>query len=233
MDKKKILISAITIGATGALLAGATFAFFSDTSTSNNNVFRSGTLDLQVKDDDEGFQNNVTQSFVTPANWAPGETYVNFVCFKNTGNIDIEQILFSLSSPNADNTGVDLDEYVYVSAIELGTSDIGNCSTAGDVGTEGLTPFLTLFNDRFDTNTSGEATLAELLLQIDGTNTVDDDLIDGTEPTPNSMGVLEPNEKIKFRIEWTFDSAAQSDVAGESIRVDMTFTGTQTEGQAP
>jgi predicted ribosomally synthesized peptide with SipW-like signal peptide len=56
MDKKKIISSLITIGAAGALLVGATFAFFSDNETSTGNTFTAGTLDLKVDSECHYFQ---------------------------------------------------------------------------------------------------------------------------------------------------------------------------------
>ncbi len=44
----KILLSGAMIAAAAAVVIGATFAFFSDTETSNNNVFVAGSVDLQV-----------------------------------------------------------------------------------------------------------------------------------------------------------------------------------------
>src|SRR3989344_761650 len=44
----RILLSVASIAAAAALLIGATFAFFSDNETSQNNVFTAGSLDLKV-----------------------------------------------------------------------------------------------------------------------------------------------------------------------------------------
>lgn len=44
----KILLSGATIVAAAALIIGATYAFFSDTETSENNVFVAGALDLKI-----------------------------------------------------------------------------------------------------------------------------------------------------------------------------------------
>src|SRR3989344_3029263 len=54
----RILLAAASILAALALIVGATFAFFSDTETSNNNVFGAGTLDLVLCDDDENVDPN-------------------------------------------------------------------------------------------------------------------------------------------------------------------------------
>lgn len=212
----RILLSGASILAATALGIGATFAYFSDTSSSNDNIFRSGNFDLQVRDNDQGFGESVTASFVSPTNWAPGEKFTDYVCFKNNGTTDIQQILFNLSSPNAGNGAVTLDDWVYVSKIELGPTTAGDCA---GVGTEVLTDFTTLFNSRFGTN----ASLSSLLTQIDGTNTVQDDLLD------DAANKLAPGAIAKLRVEWTFNPAATSAEEGQSVEVDLGFNATQNE----
>jgi predicted ribosomally synthesized peptide with SipW-like signal peptide len=44
----RIVLSMVTILAAGALIVGATYAFFSDTETSTGNVFAAGELDLKI-----------------------------------------------------------------------------------------------------------------------------------------------------------------------------------------
>lgn len=56
---KKILISLAVIGAAGAIVAGATGAFFSDTETSTGNTFTAGAIDLGI--DNESYLNGVFQ----------------------------------------------------------------------------------------------------------------------------------------------------------------------------
>ncbi len=61
---KKILLSLfLVVGALGALTAGATGAFFSDTETSIGNVFAAGELDLKI--DNESYYNGVLNSSTT------------------------------------------------------------------------------------------------------------------------------------------------------------------------
>ena len=49
---KKILLSLVTIGVVGAIAAGATSAYFSDTETSTGNTFTAGALDLELGQSD-------------------------------------------------------------------------------------------------------------------------------------------------------------------------------------
>ena len=48
MFNSRILLSAASIAAAGALIIGATFAFFSDTETSSGNILTAGTIDITV-----------------------------------------------------------------------------------------------------------------------------------------------------------------------------------------
>src|SRR3972149_5665923 len=137
MINRRIVTSALSIGTAGALLVGATFAFFSDTSSSNDNIFSSGNFDLQVADNNESFGESVNASFVSPPNWAPGEKFVDFICFKNNGSTDIQQVLFNLTSPNAGLGGVTLDDWVYVETIELGPVTAPECVVAAGGGVQG------------------------------------------------------------------------------------------------
>ncbi len=214
----RIAISLASIAAAGALVVGGTFAFFSDSSSSNGNLFRSGVLDLNVADNSEGFGDNVSASFVTPENWAPGQTHIDFICFKNNGSVDIEQVLFALTSTNASDPGITLDDFVYVSNIELGPVEADACGSAGIFGDDGLLDFKTLFDSRFGVN----APLSSLLTQIDGTDQVQDDLLDGP-------ALLIPADIMKLRVEWTFDTLATSSEAGETVNLNIAFNATQNE----
>lgn len=57
---KKILVSLSIIGIVAAIAIGGTIAYFSDVETSTGNTFTAGTLDLKVKDNDEGYKDGVT-----------------------------------------------------------------------------------------------------------------------------------------------------------------------------
>src|SRR3990170_7694379 len=95
---RKIVTSALSIGTAGALLVGATFAFFSDSVTSNGNTFSTGVMELKIMDNNEGFSDAVTASTVA-SNMTPGGSVTeSFICFKNTGDYPIEEILLNMSA---------------------------------------------------------------------------------------------------------------------------------------
>lgn len=88
MINSRILLSAASIAAAASLMAGATFALFSDSGTSNTNVFASGTLDLKLTDSNETALDNVTASF-GGTNLAPGAcTGSQTLTLKNDGSIN-------------------------------------------------------------------------------------------------------------------------------------------------
>ncbi|MES2966749.1 MAG: TasA family protein, partial [Patescibacteria group bacterium] len=60
---KKIITSVGMIVFIGALVAGGTGAFFSDTETSTANVFTAGAIDLKV--DNESYYNGVLNTATT------------------------------------------------------------------------------------------------------------------------------------------------------------------------
>src|SRR3989338_8337244 len=94
MLNKKIALSAMSILASLALLGGATFAFFSSTATSTDNVFGSGTLVLLLDDDDD-----LTPASTIDASFgdtlAPGDTTSGFISMDNDGSIDIAEVNLS------------------------------------------------------------------------------------------------------------------------------------------
>jgi len=92
---KKILISLMTLVLVAGLVGGGAFAYFSDTETSTANTFTAGTLNMEIADSDEGWNNGtpVTASWTSPANWAPGETITTgIINLKNVGSIDINYL---------------------------------------------------------------------------------------------------------------------------------------------
>ncbi len=87
--KRSILLSLIVIGAVVALTTKAgTFAYFSDNSNDTGATFQSGTLDVTLSDDGGAhYSDNVTTTWATPSNWAPGDTATLTLFYKNVGTV--------------------------------------------------------------------------------------------------------------------------------------------------
>ncbi len=88
---KKIIFSGMSILAALALMGGATFAFFSSSATSSGNVFASGTLQLQLDDNNDAAATTITASIGGP-NMAPGDSTSGFISMHNNGTIDIAKV---------------------------------------------------------------------------------------------------------------------------------------------
>lgn len=94
---RKIVTSVLSIGAAGALLVGATFAFFSATDTSTGNTLTTGNLTLNIQDQnlDSDFQDETLGT-----NWQPGEERLVNFDVKNTGSLPMNIRGFATGSWN-------------------------------------------------------------------------------------------------------------------------------------
>ena len=81
---KKILLSLIIIGAVGAVVAGVTTAYFSDTETAVGNTITAGTIDIKVNDA------NPWSSPFTIGDLKPGETDYMNLGIENVGMNPVE-----------------------------------------------------------------------------------------------------------------------------------------------
>lgn len=100
---KKIFLSAASILTALALIAGATYAYFSDVGTSSNNVFASGTFDLKLTDDNQTALDNVSETW-TGTNMAPGGTAVTAdLKFKNSGTVAGDHVHIKATNTPTDN----------------------------------------------------------------------------------------------------------------------------------
>ncbi len=87
--RKIIFLNLLVIGLVGVLFASAsTFAYFSDDATDTGASFRSGTLDVQLSNNGgASWADNVSAAWVTPSNWAPGDTADLTLFYKNNGSV--------------------------------------------------------------------------------------------------------------------------------------------------
>jgi len=90
---KKIIFSLLAVALCVGMI-GSAFAYFTDVETSTGNTFQAGTLDMQIKDVDQGYRDgSVSASYCSPAGLAPGQTFTtDWVYLKNVGSMDINRI---------------------------------------------------------------------------------------------------------------------------------------------
>ena len=98
---KKIFLSLAVIAVVATVAVGATRAYFSDTATSTGNTFSAGTLDLKLTNNGEetDWDNKVSNTWVSPTNWAPGQEVTATIHMTNIGSIDSHHVYFGFNSP--------------------------------------------------------------------------------------------------------------------------------------
>ena len=140
MKSKKyaLLNSVLSLILCISMLLGTTFAWFTDSVTSENNIIKSGRLEAAMKwknpgETEEQWKDASTGAIFNYEYWEPG--YVEAKCLKleNTGNLAFQYRLFVV--PNNDmSAGMKLAEVldVYVSATEIDErADIADMTRLG------------------------------------------------------------------------------------------------------
>ncbi len=79
---KKILVSLSVIGVVAAIVIGGTIAYLNDVEESKNNAFASGSLDLEVND-----ENPCTSTVFDISNLKPGDSGTATIRLKNVGTL--------------------------------------------------------------------------------------------------------------------------------------------------
>ena len=85
---KKITFMVVGILLVIGLIGAGTWAYFSDTETSEGNTFTAGTIDIALDGEDNGGVAYATTYF-NVANMAPGDTETAYLEINNTGTLDL------------------------------------------------------------------------------------------------------------------------------------------------
>ena len=129
-NMRKVLVSSLIMILTCCLFfAGTTFAWFSDSVTSNNNVITAGTLDIELEASYDGstwFDVNEDTEILSASDlWEPGFTKVVYFKVKNNGSLDLKysfnvSIVMENSATNVYGEEFKLSDYLkYGSASAL------------------------------------------------------------------------------------------------------------------
>ncbi|MGB9793119.1 MAG: TasA family protein, partial [Thermacetogeniaceae bacterium] len=119
--KKKMLAVMVGLLMVAALVGAGTFAYFSDTEASTDNTFTAGTLDMALSNDGVfGGSGSVTGTWVSPANWAPGQSVTATLHFTNKGSVASPHIYFKFVNlaANGNGDGSNLAERIIVSELK-------------------------------------------------------------------------------------------------------------------
>lgn len=207
----KIALSSVSILASLAIVAGATFAFFSDSATSTGNTFNSGTLNLLVDDVNESPAPTITGS-LSISNFAPGQSTSGFISLHNPGTIDIAEVEMTADTTpfSPDPDGSDIRNVLQLTVLlDDSTPDAacsGGVSRTDDIEAQVGDTFAPL-------------TLAE----FDNGSDVFDAFLTGTGLPASST------RNVCFTV--TFDSAASNIYQGDTADTTFSFTANQNASQ--
>jgi predicted ribosomally synthesized peptide with SipW-like signal peptide len=231
---KKILLSVGMLVFVGAVVLGATGAFFSDTETSTGNTFTAGAIDLKV--DNECHYNNGScpEAANVKTNWEQTDLGVEhkFFWFEDVKPGDFGEDTISLHVDNdawlrlviKDVTNLDN------SCTEPEHTEEDGCGTNGELG-ENL-----LFSVWLD---QGEIPGFQGRENDDGDTGEGDNIRNFEEPTLISSGTIDANgevwnlkdtglylkggETAYFGIDWNLPSTVGNEVQTDSMNATMVF----------
>lgn len=180
MINRKIAISALSILSAGAIMTGATFAFFSDVGASNDNVFNSGTMDMVLSDLDQTGE-TVTATWGLASN--PGDVFTGDLKIKNSGSTPADHIELKFTNivTNASSGPGTVSTTPFDQVIEIqtfgwdsdgnGSTDVDLLPGVNDFNANGIKDLDDLENqslDDFDNLTFGGTQNADHFLTIAG-----------------------------------------------------------------
>ena len=121
--KKALIASVLSLVLCFSMLVGTTFAWFTDSVTSANNIIQTGTLDVSLEYadtvlgvDDAGWTDASTGAIFNYSNWEPGYTAVKYVKIENEGTLDLKFILNII--PNNAAEAVNLADVIEVYMVD-------------------------------------------------------------------------------------------------------------------
>lgn len=129
--KRALLSSALALVVCVSMLIGTTYAWFTDSVTSNNNIITAGNLDVELYwSTDAKVWNTVdaeTNVFATNTYWEPGHTEVVYLKVKNEGSLALKynlgiNVVSETIGTNVAGEAFKLSEYIYFGVKELDTA---------------------------------------------------------------------------------------------------------------
>ena len=124
--KRALLMSALSLLMCISMLIGSTFAWFTDSVTSANNVIQSGTLDVVLEyktnwSDDWAPVDENTKIFKDGALYEPGYTEVVYLRVSNAGSLALKYLLSFNIANEESSTNVYGDEFKLSDYLQVGS----------------------------------------------------------------------------------------------------------------
>lgn len=160
----------LALGAAGALFGSISTALFTDTAQIQNGSFTTGTVDIDLTDDNETAADNLVNTQLTSAAMAPGDQIQPTVGIRvvNSGTLQLRYALYA-SATDADTKNLKDSLEVTIRAIDSVTAD-GNCDdfdgavifgpTTNIDGATAPGTFFAIFGDSTAGAQAGDRTLA-------------------------------------------------------------------------
>jgi spore coat-associated protein N len=197
---RKIIILSVAVLVIIGLVSAGTYAYFSDTESSTNNVLMAGTLDLNI---DGG---NVAVTTFTASGVAPGDSGSGSSTLANAGTIAGE-----------------LD--VATSAV-TNTPGLGGTEYEGGSGELGASAQIAMY---IDVDQSGSWNANDIGLQSDGTTysfptALNYDAINNyASQTWNAVEMMATSAADDIVVNWQVPAGAGNDIQGDSVSFDISF----------
>ena len=126
--KLTFIVSMLALVLSFAMLAGTSYAWFTDSVTSNNNVIKAGTLDVELYYQRQGENNwnkvtSNTNMFSESSSWEPGHTEVIKLKIVNVGDLALKyrlgvNVVTEVGSKNVNGLDFKLSDYIKYGIVE-------------------------------------------------------------------------------------------------------------------
>ena len=132
--RNSTLLSVLALVLCIAMLAGTTFAWFTDSVTSSGNIIKSGNLDVEMEWANEfdatAWTDASTGAIFTHDNWEPGYTDVKYVKISNKGSLNLKWKLTIEADGEVTKLSDVIDVY-YVNPAQAGIESLDGLTKAG------------------------------------------------------------------------------------------------------
>lgn len=147
--KRALLFSALSLLMCVSMLIGSTFAWFTDSVTSESNKIKAGTLDIQLMMNTDGSEykdisdstspifgaGSIAQNNNAETLWEPGKTQVAYLAIKNNGNLALKYKV-ALEVENISKDLYKVMEYAIVPDAQYGSVGSWTSGNNVEVGTQ-------------------------------------------------------------------------------------------------
>ena len=125
-SKRSLVVSVLALFICFAMLLGTTFAWFTDTATSTNNIIKTGTFELAVSwaegtedPDNANWANADTGAIFNHDKWEPGYVDVKHIKIENKGNLALKYMVKIVANGEVTDLSDVIDVYYSDPAVQV------------------------------------------------------------------------------------------------------------------